>query len=180
TPREQDAPQRTRRRKCCPRKNLPFAGKLFLARPLRHRPRPRDKKRQPIGAAYPFRRPSRAPPRPSTHSVLRPLAVVPLATIKCSSAIDEKAVRKRTSQMFPTARPSRKRNFDGVLKGTSLMFPTPRCQQFERVSGTRIARARCHARGRRSARPMVCVARSGHGTGLNSNTSEPTVLHSRR
>src|SRR5262249_22076501 len=27
--------------------------------------------------------------------------------------------------------------------------------QFERVSGTRIARARCHARGRRSARPMV-------------------------
>jgi hypothetical protein len=47
-----------------------------------------------------------------------------------------------------------------VLKGTSLMFPTPRCQQFERVSGTRIGRARCDVRGRRSARPMVCVARS--------------------
>src|SRR5262249_32425393 len=58
-----------------------------------------------------------------------------------------------------------------VLKGTSLMFPTPRCQQFERVSGTRIGRARCHARGRRSARRSF----HGHGTGLNSNTSEPTV-----
>src|SRR5262249_54456729 len=62
----------------------------------------RDKNRRPLGGASAFSRPPPAPPRPSTQSVLRPLAVVPPATIKCSNAIDEKAVRKRTSLMFPT------------------------------------------------------------------------------
>jgi hypothetical protein len=85
-----------------PRRNLRSARQLFWAPPLLHRLRPRDRKRQPIAAAYAFRLPSRAPPRSSTHSVLRPRAVAPLVTIKCSSAIDQKAVRKSTSPMFPT------------------------------------------------------------------------------
>jgi hypothetical protein len=114
----------------------------------------------PIAAAYAFRRPFRAPVRLSTHTVLQPQAVVPLATIKCSSAIDEKAVRKRTSLNVPNAARVANGTSMAVLKGTSLMFPTPRCQQFAQVSGTRIGRARCHARGRRSARPILRVARS--------------------
>jgi len=46
------------------------------------------------------------------------------------------AVANGTSLMFVTQLPA---------KGTWLTFTTPRCQQFEQVSGTRIARARCHA-----------------------------------
>src|SRR6202011_2136522 len=63
---------------------------LLLAPPLRRRLRPRDRKRQPIAAAYAFRLPLRAQPRLSTLTLLQPQAVVPPATITCSSAIDEK------------------------------------------------------------------------------------------
>src|SRR5262249_52416344 len=97
-----EAPQRPGNRKCCPRRIWRFARQLFLAPPVLRRLRPRDRKRQRIAAAYAFRRPFCALPRSSTHTVLQPRAVGPLATIKCSSAIDEKAVHKRTSLMFPT------------------------------------------------------------------------------
>jgi hypothetical protein len=88
--RSNDDPQRTRRRKWRSGRNLRFAPQLLLAPPLRRRLRPRDRKRQPIAAAYAFRLPLRAQPRLSTLTLLQPQAVVPLATITCSSAIDEK------------------------------------------------------------------------------------------
>src|SRR5215469_3205614 len=82
------------------------------------------------------------------------------ATIKCSNAIDEKGGSQKDFADVPNAARVANGTSMPVLKGTSLMFPMRRCKQFERVSGTRIGKARCHARGRRSARPMVCVARS--------------------
>jgi hypothetical protein len=79
--------------------------------------------------------------------------------------LTKKAVCKRNFLMF-AAPPGSQKELRGPFtthaghKGTSLTFTTPRCQQFEQVSGTRIARARCHARGRRSARPIARAARS--------------------
>jgi hypothetical protein len=106
--RSNDDPQRTRRRKWRSGRNLRFAPQLLLAPPLRRRLRPRNRKRQPIAAAYAFRLPLRAQPRLSTHTVLQPQAVVPLATIKCSSAFDEKRFAKGTSLMFATPPGSQK------------------------------------------------------------------------
>ena len=106
--RSNDHPQRTRRRKWRSGRNLRFAPQLLLAPPLRRRLRPRNRKRQPIAAAYAFRLPLRAQPRLSTHTVLQPQAVVPLATIKCSSAFDEKRFAKGTSLMFATPPGSQK------------------------------------------------------------------------
>jgi hypothetical protein len=81
----------TRRRKCQSGQNLRFPLQLFLAPSLRHQLRPRNRKFQSIGAAHVLRPSFREPPRFSTRTVPQPQAVVALATIKCSSAFDEKS-----------------------------------------------------------------------------------------